>query len=150
MDELVTIQTFLYSHEATIVRGVLEREGVLCFLKDEFTIQANPFYSNALGGVKLQVHKEDETIAKKILDEYGYGENANEKGETIIISNTSGEINVCPSCGNTDISLVKKPSGILFGISVLLFGFPLPYFTTQYHCYECGTDVKVRKEKAST
>lgn len=150
MDELVTIQTFLYSHEATIVRGVLEREGVLCFLKDEFTIQANPFYSNALGGVKLQVHKEEETIARKILDEYGYGENANEKGETIIISNPLGEINVCPSCGDTDISLVKKPSGILFGISVLLFGFPLPYFTTQYHCYECGTDVKVRKEKAST
>lgn len=147
MNELVVIKTFLYSHEAVIVRSILEREGIFCFLKDEFTIQANPFYSNALGGVKLQVRQEDEEISKKILEEYGYGTNEVVKQKVTVVSAVTGTINECPSCGDREISLVKKPSGVLFGLSVLLFGFPLPYFTTEYHCYNCGMDIKVKREK---
>ena len=46
--QLITIYTFNYPHEAYIIKGRLESEGIICFLKDEMTIQIDNFYSNAL------------------------------------------------------------------------------------------------------
>ena len=68
----VTIRTFTYPHEAYIIKGKLEAEGIECFLKDELTVQIDNFYTNALGGVKLQVKESDSTRAIEILKEGGY------------------------------------------------------------------------------
>ncbi len=59
MSHLVTIRIFTYPHEAYVIRGRLESEGIQTFLKDEMTVQVHNFYSNAVGGVKLQVLTED-------------------------------------------------------------------------------------------
>ncbi len=71
-NDLVTIKTFTYPHEAGIIRSRLESEGIYCFLQDELTAQVHPFYSNAIGGVKLQVREEDLEKAIRILKESGY------------------------------------------------------------------------------
>jgi hypothetical protein len=71
MDELITIATFGQAHELAVVRARLEWEGIPCYLKDEFTVQAHPFYSNAIGGIKLQVAREDVRPALDILVEAG-------------------------------------------------------------------------------
>jgi len=63
----VTIQTFTYPQEAYIVQGKLESEGIETFLQDEFTTQIFNFYSNAIGGVKLQVPEDCVEEAMKIL-----------------------------------------------------------------------------------
>jgi hypothetical protein len=71
-EKLITIFTFEFAHEAPIVKGKLESEGILCFLKDELTAQVVPFYSNAIGGVKLQVIESDAPQAIEVLKESGY------------------------------------------------------------------------------
>jgi hypothetical protein len=72
MEQYVTILTFTYPHDAFIIKGRLEAEGIDCFLKDELTVQVDNFYANALGGVKLQVKESDSERASEILQEAGY------------------------------------------------------------------------------
>jgi hypothetical protein len=71
MVNLITVATFGQAHELAVVRARLEWEGIPCHLKDEFTVQAHPFYSNAIGGIKLQVASEDVDRARAILVEAG-------------------------------------------------------------------------------
>lgn len=71
-ENLITIMTFSYAHELAIIRGRLESDGIECFVKDELTAQVNPFYSNAIGGIKLQVRESDLEMALAILKESGY------------------------------------------------------------------------------
>ena len=72
MDKFVTVKTFTYPLEVAVIRGRLEAEGIECFAQDELTAQVNPFYSNAIGGVKLQVREQDLRKAIEILEETGY------------------------------------------------------------------------------
>ncbi|HEU4718790.1 MAG TPA: DUF2007 domain-containing protein [Bacteroidia bacterium] len=68
----VTVATFTYVHEAVIPRAKLESHGILCFIRDEFSMYMQPFFSFSGGGIKLQVHADDEADAVKILSEAGY------------------------------------------------------------------------------
>jgi hypothetical protein len=52
---LVTIASFCFPHEAHIARAKLESENIPVVVADEFTISMQWLYSNALGGVKIQV-----------------------------------------------------------------------------------------------
>ena len=71
-DNFITVKTFTYPHELAILRSRLESEGIECFVKDELTIETYPFYSNALGGLKLQVKQSDLKKTIQILKETGY------------------------------------------------------------------------------
>lgn len=64
----ITILTFDYPHDAIFAKSRLESEGIEVYLKDEHTVQANPLYSGAIGGVKLQVFESDLENARKILN----------------------------------------------------------------------------------
>lgn len=72
MADFVTVLTSIYPQDLYIIKGRLESEGIQCFLKDELTVQAYNLYSNAVGGVKLQVLEEDVEKARGILAELGY------------------------------------------------------------------------------
>jgi len=72
MDTFVTVLTVQYPQELWIIKGRLESDGIQCFVKDELTVQSNNFYSNAVGGVKLQVLQEDAERATELLKELGY------------------------------------------------------------------------------
>ncbi len=72
MQKLITIYTFTLPHQAYIIKGKLESEGIYCFLRDELTVQVDNFYSNAVGGVKLQVNAKDVKEAVEILKEGGF------------------------------------------------------------------------------
>jgi hypothetical protein len=140
MDSLVTVRTFTYAHEAAIARSLLRAEEIFCFLKDELTIQANPFYSNALGGVKLQVRGQDADRAAEILKSF-----TTEEPQTITIRTSNGTLDECPACESHELSLIRKPSKRLFGLSLLFLGFPLSLFSSVYHCYGCCRDIKVTR-----
>ncbi|MDX5437376.1 MAG: DUF2007 domain-containing protein, partial [Pontibacter sp.] len=73
-ERLVTIATFNEPTEAHILKGRLEAEGILCFLGDEHIVGAQPFYSVAVGGVKLRVTEQDVEEAKTILSRIQGGE----------------------------------------------------------------------------
>lgn len=72
MDNWITVISFTYPHEAHLVKGKLESEGIEVLVKDELTAQVNHFYSNAIDGVKLQVESSDYEEALQILVDLGY------------------------------------------------------------------------------
>ena len=144
MHSLVTVKTFTYVHEAAVAKSLLTSEGIFCFLKDELTIQAQPFYSNALGGVKLQVGEADAAAAIELLNQQGVADSA--ARQTISIKTSTGEMAVCPVCGADELSRIKKPSKALYGLSLLLLGLPLTFFSSVYHCYNCGQDIRVSRQ----
>ncbi len=141
---LVTIAKFTYPHEAAILKSRLEAVGISCFLKDENTLQVQPFYSNTIGGVKLQVLDTDVIRAKKIVEDYyinTHNSNPPEIPEEEYMHDETkdhpGEI-VCPVCGSDDVAKDKTPSR--FGlITLLLLCIPLIFPPKKkYHCFNCG------------
>ena len=66
MQDWITLMTFTYPHEYYVIKGALESAGVQTFVKNELTIQIDNFLSNALGGLKLQVPREQLNIAQEI------------------------------------------------------------------------------------
>jgi hypothetical protein len=72
MGRFVTVATFTNAHEVTILKARLESEGILCFVRDEFSMYLQPFFSAAGGGIKLEVGEEDAEEAMRIVKEFGY------------------------------------------------------------------------------
>ncbi|MBS1615246.1 MAG: DUF2007 domain-containing protein [Bacteroidetes bacterium] len=148
MEELVTVRTYTYAYEAALAKSRLQSEDIYCFLKDELTIQANPFYSNALGGVKLQVPASEVRRAVDILDTMSE-RSIGDQPKTISVHTANGMIDECPACLSDEVSPVKKASMRIFGLSLLFLGFPLPVFSRMYHCYNCGRDIKVLRSRGN-
>jgi DNA-directed RNA polymerase subunit RPC12/RpoP len=143
-DRLVTILTFVYPHESGIPRSLLESEGIECFMRDEMTATVQPFYSNAIGGIKLQVRESDVQKAIEVLTEGGFINEAEKKalmGEEEAVTKVS-DGSTCPHCGSTEI--VRKKSAFAAMLSMLLLGFPVPPFRKGNHCMDCGKNFKKR------
>jgi len=64
-----TVISFRDPFEANIVRAKLIAAGIDAIVTDELTVQANWFYSLAIGGVKVQVPDGDIALARNILAE---------------------------------------------------------------------------------
>jgi DNA-directed RNA polymerase subunit RPC12/RpoP len=121
----VTIRTFQNYFTAHILLTRLKSAGIECFLKDEFTVTVDPILSNAVGGIKLIVKKEDEEEAKLLLQEFdeSYRESA-----------------VCPKCGSKSIELVPKKTTANMATAILtwLFGSYAISAKNVYQCSSCG------------
>lgn len=71
MEQWTTVITFTYPYEAHLAKSMLESDGVKVIIADEMTTQVHNFYSNAIGGVKLQVAESDAEKAHEILTNAG-------------------------------------------------------------------------------
>jgi hypothetical protein len=69
MEEFKTIAIFNYTHEIVVLKHRLEQEEIKFFFENETMSSIAPFYSNALGGIKLKIHPNDFERVQKILDE---------------------------------------------------------------------------------
>jgi predicted RNA-binding Zn-ribbon protein involved in translation (DUF1610 family) len=139
-EKLVTVASFPQPIEAHIAKGRLEAEGILCFLGDENIVSVHPFYSNAVGGVKLKVREEEAEQALAILHEINSEEpepNTFEAEGHVTSDNTV----ICPNCGSED-AYVTRFSRKAFALSLLLLGFPLPFLKKTFHCPACGHEWK--------
>jgi DNA-directed RNA polymerase subunit RPC12/RpoP len=120
---LVTIRTFQNYFSAHILLTRLKDAGIECFLKDEFTVTVDPILSNAIGGIKLVVIKEQEEEANKLLNEFdeAYRQTA-----------------VCPRCGSKSIELVPKQTTANRATAILtwLFG---SYAISAKNVYQCSS-----------
>jgi hypothetical protein len=65
----ITIARYSLPYEAHLDRARLESEGIVSVIADEYTINMDWLYSNALGGVRLQVDEADQSRAVDILNE---------------------------------------------------------------------------------
>lgn len=70
MKDYITLAKFTYQFEYVVIKGILEKEGIRFFLRNDTLVGIFPFYSNAFGGIHLLVHPEDYEEAKRILDNF--------------------------------------------------------------------------------
>ncbi len=122
-DKLVTLKSFTTPAEAHLVRTKLEDNGVPAFVFDENMVGINPFFSNAIGGVKVKIPESYSDEALKIL-------NLSEEIE-------SEDDKHCPKCQSNNTEYLKL--NWLFTIIVsLFFFFPIPYLKRKWECKDCG------------
>jgi hypothetical protein len=69
METFEIIAIFNFTHEIIVVKHRLEQEGIAFLFENEATIGIAPFYSTALGGIKLKVHPNDFETVQAILEE---------------------------------------------------------------------------------
>ena len=129
------IGSYQYSSEAIIFKGKLESEGLEVFMRDNFTVEANPLYSNAVGGVKLFVYQKDYLKAKEIISQVSqYSLDENDK------------LLKCPNCNAEQVEMVTsiKDSKSLFAFVFslflgVLFYVLLPFYSRyKYKCRKCN------------
>ena len=134
MNGYVTIKTYVFPHELFIDRSKLESNGIECFTRDELTVQVHNFYSQAVGGIRLQVRLQDVDRANEILKAYP-GIKADKE-----TPDSSVDI-ICPNCGSGNVTKIKL-NRIWSLVLWFLTSLPIPFPARKYHCYGCHTEFR--------
>lgn len=152
-NRLVTVATFSQPLDSHLIRARLEAEGIPCFVADEFTVSANWFYSNAIGGVKLQVREADIDRARHIVEgELERRKNAPDDIDWTAIdpqwtfdadSVDDEEAHTCPRCGSPEVFYEKFSRPLIF-LSILLLGIPMPFLSRRWTCKSCDLTWKMK------
>jgi hypothetical protein len=121
------IKRYQYSSEAKIFSNKLESEGIKVYLRDMHTIDSNPLWSNAVGGVKIFVKSEDFERAQMSLSEvspYSLDEN--------------NELKKCPKCNAEEVEMITsiKDLKTLFTFAFLVLFTLMPFYSK--HRYKCN------------
>jgi hypothetical protein len=119
-----TIATFSKPEEAHLFRTRLEAAGIPAFVQDEYFVQNDWLWSNAIGGVRVQVEDEDCEAVREFLA----ADSPQCPADAVDV--------VCPKCGSHDTAPDEFPRRISF-LFVLLFGFPLPIGRHRWCCASC-------------
>lgn len=146
MNELITIASYSQTYEAHIARSFLESHGVEGFIADEHLVSANWLYSNAIGGVRLQVRTRDVKAAQALLasHERALAEDSLDIDWGEVDPSWSDEVREesdsvysCPQCRCSDVYYEAFSRRLIF-LSILLLGIPLPFLSRTWICDRCG------------
>ena len=103
-DDLVILTSYTYSSDTMMLSARLDDAGIKYFLKDENLITADPFLSNAVGGVKVQVMEKDYEQAKVVLDEVNAALKARDEIDVDKWRAGYKKVTVfCPVCDSSDV-----------------------------------------------
>lgn len=120
--ELVIVKTFDNYFSANIILTRLQALGIICFLRDENTVTIDPILTNAIGGIKLVVRREDEAVTIKLLRAFQID---------YLLSAT------CPECGSNSFSHVAKQGAVNYLTAILTWIFS-SYAVAPVYVYQCG------------
>ena len=126
--DFVILQSFNNYLEAHLLMAKLESEEIQCWLQDENTVTLYPILTNAVGGIKLFVNKNDLSRARQI-----FWEVENNRKKTI----------ECPKCKGHNIELVSTPRKAANWFSAILTFFLGDYALAVdkvNHCFDCGNE----------
>jgi hypothetical protein len=124
--EIALLNVYTNYVDAYIAKGVLEEQGIACWLQDENTVTIDPVLTNAVGGIKLLVKKEELGNAGYILQQLRKEQKASVK---------------CPKCGSHNIELVSTPRkasnwvGAILGLLFTNYAIPVKKVS---HCFDCS------------
>ncbi|HEX7585323.1 MAG TPA: DUF2007 domain-containing protein, partial [Prolixibacteraceae bacterium] len=124
-DKIVVYETFMDPINANIVKGLLDSYGIECFLSDENIVNLNALYSQAVGGVKLNVFEKDIDRISAIL------RSENIPSETVLPGEVEKSKVVCPNCQSDNVSYggsVKRKFGyrdILVSFLLMIYPFTM-------------------------
>ena len=127
INDFETVAVFEYSAEAQMLKSKLESEGIEVFLKDEYTVDSDPLISQAIGGVKLQVHVADKERARVIYNEV-----------RVYVNDKKGNPIQCPKCKEEKVIYDHRSSTNIF---FMLFPF---LEGPRYECVNCQSLFKLK------
>jgi hypothetical protein len=133
MSDFETIEIFNDYIAANFAKQKLQHHGINCYLADENTVMMQWTLSNAIGGIKLRVLKENKEKAIQILNE----EEAALPVDHQIETDGKAEL-ICPRCksNNTATDKISKKTAAW---TWLILGAPLPITIIKSHrCFYCG------------
>lgn len=135
---LVIIATFGDVHSAYLAKSLIESAGIPVFLRDEHLVSIQPFYSLAVGGVKLAVPKSQaETALEFLQSEQSEAplppEQDNDRSEFEESEEQCPE--QCPRCKSDRINPVNV--SLRSGVISFMLGIPLKLSGKKYKCQTC-------------
>ena len=113
------VATYSKPEEAYLAASLLEGNGLTVNVRDADTVGNYWMYSNAIGGVKLEVDEDDVACAQEILN----------------LPKEANGILACPHCGSGDVKL--RQMNLFTAISMSL-GILLPFASKKVDCLECA------------
>jgi predicted RNA-binding Zn-ribbon protein involved in translation (DUF1610 family) len=130
---LVTVRRYRESTEAFVGRSLLESAGIPAWIADEHLVRMVWFYSDFVGGMRLQVDERDEAAARAILEEgvpptIAYGK------EEVYVQPT------CPKCGSAEITLGDGTERGRSLVALYVLQIPVPPREARWHCDACGAE----------
>lgn len=133
---LITVARYSLPYEAHLARARLEAEDIPAFVMDEHTINMQWLYSNALGGVRLQVPQGFEADAAAVL-----AENREPDLEDLEPPSTTR----CPYCGSCDTHYHQIGRQCAF---LVFLGLQFPLFPVRagIRCETCGQVSEIRNK----
>ena len=138
-DKIVVYQSFVDPIKAHIIKGLLVSCGIECFLTDVNMLTVNLMYSQAIGGVKLNVFQRDIEQINSLL-----------KAEQIepITDPTANEDEAgihCPKCNSVNVSYggsVNRKFGYRHLFIPIILGLYPCTMRKAYHCFDCHHEFK--------
>lgn len=128
---LVTIRKFRDLPEALLAKGSLESAGIEAVLTDDNIVRLDWFWSNLMGGIKLNVDPQDAEVANSILDQpipegfdvAGVGEYQQPR---------------CPRCQSLDVTFRELDRPLAY-VSAYL-NVPIPLQRRAWRCHACQVE----------
>lgn len=125
---LTTVATYSFPYQAQIAKAKLDSEGIPAFIADEQTINMQWLYSNAMGGVRLQVPKVYAQQATELLAE---------DLSDVVEQQQGNDADTCAACGSTETEPYQTGRRWAF---LVFIGLKFPLYPTQntVRCKKCG------------
>jgi hypothetical protein len=125
---LTTIATYSFPYEAQIAWAKLDSEGIPAFVADEQTINMQWLYSNAMGGVRLQVPEVYVQQAIELLAE---------DSSEVVEQDQGNDASQCSACGSNKTEPYQQGRRWAF-LVFLGLNFPLFPVKNTLRCQVCG------------
>lgn len=126
----VLLTTCNNSAEAYLIKGMLENNGIRCFVANENFSGLMPGFNGILGaGVQIIVEESDVEKARKLIEPTPMEDGM-----------------VCPNCHSSNVQLGLGPNKIrkIFVMLMALFsGIPFGNIKNTYYCHQCKAEFKI-------
>lgn len=130
---LVTVRSYRDLAEAYAGRLLLESAGISAWIADENLVRMDWFYSNLVGGLRLQVGESDETAAREILEQ-AIPTNIPYDADEVFVQPA------CPKCGSADVTLGSGTETGRSLVALYVLAIPVPPRKPSWHCEACGAE----------
>ncbi|TVP79666.1 MAG: DUF2007 domain-containing protein [Puniceicoccaceae bacterium] len=122
------IAAYSKPEEAYLAASLLEGNGITVHVRDADTVGNYWMYSNAIGGVKLEVPEAEEAKAREILN----------------LPKEATGILACPHCGSGNVKI--REMNIFTAISVAL-SVMIPFASKKVDCMACSQSFELDLKK---
>ena len=139
-NKIITLSVENDLTSAYLIKGLLEENGIECFVANENVTTANPLYMTAVGGIRVDILEKDKDEAAAIIARNKLDVIAADNEEEKEPDTETSDI-ICPKCGSNNVRR-EKFSVAAIALSTLLIGLPIPFLKHKCHCFNCQTEWK--------